>query len=104
MDVLKEKIWMVKVPEVLYNQILREKDLGMIDLSDSGKDLKNLKVRLGGNIDPKNFEIKLEKANNFFIFKDKKSQLKPVDYKGSFIASSEDVSDRMTINVYKEEL
>ena len=107
MDIFKDKIWMVKVPEVIYNQILKERDLGCIDIIEkniNGTPSRDLKVHLRGSIDPKNFELKFDKTNSFFSFKDKKSKIKNIDYLGRFIASDEYVSDRMTMNVYKEEL
>lgn len=106
MEILKDKLWMVKVPEVIYNQILKEKEIGQLEFQEKSLNNKprQVTVRLGGNIDPKNFEIKYEKTNGFYIFKDKKSQIKKLDFLGRFHALDESVSDRVTMNVYKEEL
>jgi hypothetical protein len=107
MEILKDKTWMVKVPELVYNQIIKEKDLGCIHISEknlNGNNTKELKVSLGGQINPKNFEIKYEKTGSFYTFKDKKNQIKKVDYLARFIASDEYVSDLVTLSVFKEEL
>ena len=103
MEILKDKIWMVKVPEVVYNQIMKEKELGYLDIHE-GKTSKQLKLSLGGHIEPKKFEIKYEKTSGFYIFKDKKTQIKKVDFLGRFHALDENVSDLVTMNVYREEL
>jgi hypothetical protein len=107
MDILKDKIWMVKVPEVIYNQILKERDLGYIDIFErilNGEKVKEVYVNLGGNIEPKRFDINYNKTDNFFSFKDKKSKIKKIHHLGRFVASDESVSDRVTMNVAKEEL
>jgi|LauGreDrversion4_2_1035121.scaffolds.fasta_scaffold191286_2 hypothetical protein len=107
MDILKDKTWMVKVPELVYNQIIKEKDIGYLHICEkntNGNNTREIKVSLGGQIHPKNFEIKFDKTGSFYTFKDKKNQIKKVDYLGRFIASDEHVSDLMTLSVYKEEL
>jgi hypothetical protein len=107
MDIIKDKIWMVKVPEIVYSQILKERDLGYIDIFEktiNGESIKEVKINLGGKIDPKKFDISYNKTDNFFSFKDKKSKIKKLSYLGRFIASDEYVSDKVTMNVTKEEL
>jgi hypothetical protein len=98
---------MVKVPEIVYSQILKERDLGYIDIFEktiNGESIKEVKINLGGKIDPKKFDISYNKTDNFFSFKDKKSKIKKLSYLGRFIASDEYVSDKVTMNVTKEEL
>lgn len=108
MDILKDKIWMVKVPEVVYNQMLKEpRDLGYIDIFErilNGEKVRDVTVHLGGNIDPKKFDVIYNKTDSFFSFKDKKNKIKKISHLGRFVATDENVSDRVTMNVAKEEL
>jgi hypothetical protein len=107
MDLFKDKIWMVKVPEIVYNQILKERDLGYVDIFEktvNGEKVKEVYVNLGGKIEPKKFDIQFNKTDNFFSFKDKKNKIKKISNLGRFVASDESVSDRITMNVAKQEL
>ncbi len=107
MDILKDKIWMVKVPETVYKQIIKERDLGYIDIFEktiNGEKVKDVTLNLGGNIEAKKFDLNFNKTDNFFSFKDKKNKIRKINYMGRFIASDENVSDRVTMNVARQEL
>lgn len=108
MNLLKDKLWMVKVPEVIYNQAMRQKDLGELEIyevtNNVGQQETKLKVNLSERITPSNFDINFDKTNNFFTFKDKKNRVREVDYTGRFVASDESVSDSVTMNATREEV
>jgi hypothetical protein len=110
MELLKDKLWLIKVPEIVYTQMLKEKELGVMDIyevpSNTMEKEYEVNVNLSGKIDPKNFEVSYTKTSNFFSFKDKKakpSKIKKIDYFGRFIATDERVSDMVTRKVAYDE-
>lgn len=110
MNMIKDKTWLVKVPEVIYNKILDQKDFGIIDFIPNitnKKNPPNIKIRLNDRFSGNNFNLSYEATNTFISFKDKRnklSQVKKIDYFGRFIASDELASDNMTMQVTQEQL
>jgi hypothetical protein len=108
MEILKDKVWLVKVPELVYNKMLNGGDVGRMEIYETSnpntrEKTKDVKIRLS-NIDTNYFDLNYNKTENFFTFKDKKNKIKKVDLLGRFVANDEYVSDRVTMNVAKEEL
>ncbi len=108
MEILKDKVWLVKVPEVVYKKMINGGEVGRMEIYDTTNPNtrereKEVKINLG-NIDTNFFDLNFNKTENFFTFKDKKNKIKKVDYLGRFVATDEYVSDRVTMNVAKEEL
>lgn len=112
MDILKDKIWLVKVPEIIYNQMLNQKDIGYMDIYETAANnvssqqnpKKEILVNLGEREDNIKFDLNYDKTDNFFLFKDKKNKIRKINHLGRFVASDESVSDKVTMNVAKDEL
>lgn len=109
MNMIKDKTWLVKVPEVIYNKILEQKEFGIIDFipNKTNKQSPSVNIRLNKTFSGQNFNLSYEPTKTFISFKDKKnkmSQVKKVDYFGRFIASDETASDNMTKQVTQEQL
>jgi hypothetical protein len=108
MEILKDKVWLVKVPEVVYNKMINEKDLGQLEVYESitsnGEKVRDAKVNLGKNLDTSLFDLIYNPTDNFFTFRDKKNILKKVDYLGRFVANDEYTSDRVTMSVARNEM
>ena len=102
MENLKDKVFLLKVPSVVYNEMINQKDLGHIDIipyPNSSK-IKNPKIELYLNekFPAKNFTINYNPTNYFFTFKEKKgklSKVKKIDYFGSCIAKDDNASDNI---------
>lgn len=110
MDLLNDKVWLVKVPEIVYNQMLQEKNLGTVDIyekpSSTGTKENDLKLNLHPHFNPTNFDIVLNKNENFFTFKESKNKplkIKRVNYFGRLVAADESSSDLVTLKVAAEE-
>ena len=108
MEILKDKVWLVKVPETVYNKILTGNEVGKMEIWETVNPVtrekeKEVKINLG-NMDTNIFDLNFNKTENFFTFKDKKNKIKKVDFLGRFVANDESVSDRVTVNVARQEL
>jgi hypothetical protein len=104
MDILKDKLWLVKVPEVVYNQITKGKDVGYMDVYETLDSKKEIRIHLGDYQDDIKFDLQYEKTESFFGFREKKNRIKKLNYIGRFVANDERVSDRVTMSVAKEQL
>jgi len=109
MENFNNKIWLVKVPELIFNQIIssKNKDFGILEVFED-KDLndkRNLiyKVKLGSEQDANKFDLQIQPSNNFFSFKEKKKTIRAINAFGKFIASDEYTSDKVTLKVAVEE-
>jgi hypothetical protein len=110
MDVLENKLWLVKVPELIYKQLTsdnrKRNEVGSLDIFES-KNKKNFKIL--ANIDTEGgascaFDLDYKKIedNNLFTFSNSE-RAKGVNVLGKFIATDEKLSDILTKNVRKEE-
>ena len=116
MDILNNKIWLVKVPEMIYDELLTQNEIGIIDIitpktsSSPNHPIKNkpfpkTNVRLSKAFKVHNFNLHLQPTECYITFKDKKnksSKVKQVNYLGRLIASDEKVSDDMVKEVNDE--
>lgn len=111
MEKIKDKIYLVKIPESVFNQIIKNKEPGIVDIYENNSNTNNkdnldinFKVKLNGTNDSAAlFNISLQKTDNLFGFKDKKNKIKKIEYRGSLTGDSEYVSDLITRKVAKEE-
>lgn len=100
--------WLVKVPELIFNQIISESNndfgiLGVYEKRDNqGKKENVFKVKLGSDLDSE-YDLQMQPSKNFFTFKEKKNKIRAIDTFGKFIASDERTSDRVTLKVAVEE-
>jgi hypothetical protein len=106
MEVIKDKVWLVKIPEIIYNQLINEKDLGVLEVYQNEDDIykPELKVNFTNKIDPSQFDINYSKTTSFFTFKEKKHKIREAAYLGRLVANDERVSDKVTLKVAKDEL
>ena len=114
MEYIKDKTWLVKVPEIVYNQVLSQAELGVIDIipssipsSSNKKTLPRARCRLAKNFKAQNFNIVFEPTECYIAFKEKKNKackIKKIDYFGRFVASDDNVSDNVTKQVTKEQI
>jgi len=105
MDDLKEKVWIVKVPEIVYNNILKskEKNIGNMEVYNyNNSNTKSFKINLN-NTEAKHFNLMLSETNNFFTFKDKVNVLRSADGLGRFVSTDEFNSDKLTKIVMEEQ-
>jgi hypothetical protein len=103
-----KKLWLVKVPELIHNKILKEKnDIGMVEVfekeNEQGKKELIYKINLGKMDDDCIFDLNISETKNFFIFKEKKNVIKSLDLFGRLFASDERTSDKVTLQVANEE-
>lgn len=109
MEEFSDKLWLVKVPELIYNQILKDKgnELGILEIFEKinaqGKKEYLYRVNLGNTNDTSTFDVKLEPTKNFFIFRDKASKIRAAHSLGRFVASDQRTSDKVTLKVANEE-
>jgi hypothetical protein len=103
MEDLKDKIWIVKVPELVYNNILksREKNIGQFDIFQTEKGTE-YKVSLNKS-EARQFNILANETNNFFTFKDKVTNIREADGLGRFVSIDEVNSDKLTKIVTNEQ-
>jgi hypothetical protein len=103
MEGLKDKIWIVKVPELVYNNILksREKHFGQFDIyqTEAGKEYKATL----SNSDARHYSILANDSTNFFTFKDKVTNIREADALGRFVSLDESNSDKLTKIVTNEQ-
>lgn len=97
MEYIENKRWLVKVPETVYDKLIKEVEIGVIDIIPGKK--PKIQARLSRMFKAQNFDIKFEENNNYITFEDNKSEIEKVDYFGRFVASSEQVSDEVTKEV-----
>ena len=111
MDCLENKLWLVKVPELIYRQLTnknnKRSDIGTLDIYEL-KDNKNklkLVVHVENDLNNANtFDLDIQKIDNSSLFTfTNHEKAKNIDYLGKFIASDEKVSDSLSKNVSKEE-
>ena len=109
MENLKDKVFLLKVPSVVYNEMINQKDLGHIDIIPypNSSNFKNPKIELYLNekFPAKNFTINYNPTNYFFTFKEKKgklSKVKKIDYFGSCIAKDDNASDNIVKQLKNE--
>ena len=110
MDALENKLWLVKVPEIIYRQITsknnKKSDIGSLDIFEI-KDKKNYKiianVEFVGNTSC-SFDLDYQTVENSSLFSFS-SHVKPraINLLSKFIATDEKLSDILTQNVRKEE-
>jgi len=105
-----KKLWLVKVPELIHNKILKEKnDIGILEVFErenpQGQKELLYKINLGnGNLEDNcNFDLNICDTKNFFTFKEKKNVIKSLDLFGRLVASDERTSDKVTLQVANEE-
>jgi hypothetical protein len=101
MEEFKDKVFIVKFPELIYNSIMkaRDKDFGSIEIfQKDGR--KELTLTLN-NTETKKFNLEYSNTENFITFSDK--NLRPVNYFGRLVSADEAVSDKVTMTVKKEE-
>lgn len=103
-----KKLWLVKVPELIHNKILKEKnDIGFIEVFEKenpeGKKEILYKMNLGNIDDNCIFDLNISETKNFFTFKEKKNVIKSLDLFGRIVASDERTSDKVTLQVANEE-
>ena len=107
MENFDHKLWLVKVPEQIYNQVINHNDLGILEVfekeNENGKKEFEFKVCLGSKIDPNSFNLNISDTKNFFTFKEKLNKIRSIEKIGRFIASDEHISDMVTLRVAKEE-
>ncbi len=109
MEKFNNKFWLVKVPELIYNQIINSNnnDFGILEVfekvDNQGRKENLFKVKLGAEEDANKFDLQMQESNNFFTFKEKKNKIRAIDTFGKFIASDENTSDKVTIKVAFEE-
>jgi hypothetical protein len=108
MENIINKIWMVKVPEIVYNSIIKQKELnkeiGSFDIYEvDTKDGKKIDIGVNFNSDLK-FDLNFSKSDNYFYFRDKKSKMRRVHNFGKLIANDENVSDKITMKVQEDEI
>lgn len=107
MENFDHKLWLVKVPEQIYNQVINHNDLGILEVfekeNENGKKEFEFKVCLGSKIDPNSFNLNISDTKNFFTFKEKLNKIRSIEKIGRFIASNEHISDMVTLRVAKEE-
>jgi hypothetical protein len=116
MDILNNKIWLVKVPEMIYDELLTQNEIGIIDIITpktslspnhpiKNKPFPKTNVRLSKAFKVHNFNLHLQPTECYITFKDKKnksSKVKQVNYLGRLIASDEKVSDDMVKEINDE--
>lgn len=108
---LKEGLYLVKVPNLVFNHISKLPHNALIgylannnDSQLNSKKRQNpFKISLEGNISAKNFELSIDEAYDTFTFKENKSKILKINSSGRFIAKDEKVSDMLTQKVQKEE-
>jgi hypothetical protein len=103
MDEFRDKVFIVKVPELVYNSIMksREKDFGQIEITQSHPcATKELNVNLY-NTEAKKFTLPYSSTDSYFLFSDKNTR--PANYLGRFVSADEDISDKVTMSVQKEQ-
>jgi hypothetical protein len=103
MEDLKDKVWIVKVPELVYNNILksREKNIGQLDIynTEGGKEFK---ATLNSS-DARHFNVLVNESTNLFTFKDKVTNIRQADALCRFVSIDETHSDKLTKIVMNEE-
>ena len=97
MEYFENKRWLVKVPETVYDKLIREVEIGVIDIIPGKK--PKIQARLSRMFKAQNFDIKFEQNDNYITFEDNKSKIEKVDFFGRFVASNEQVSDEVTKEV-----
>lgn len=106
-NTLPEGMYLIKVPNVVYNHITKLPTSALIGkvTANTTKDhqSKKWKVLLEGAIAAKRFDMIVDKSHEMFTFKEKKNKIKEIDMIGRFIASDQDVSDYVTNKTHKEE-
>jgi hypothetical protein len=107
MEYFKDKVWLLKIPKSVYEEILKEKEIGIIDIIPNTNKTKqpNIFCHLTNNYTAKNFKINFEDSKNYYYFKEKSkpSQLKKINYFGRFLAQNEDVSDNIMKDLIEKE-
>jgi len=105
---IANNFWLVKVPELIFNQIMGEanSDFGILEvfekIDSQGKKENLFRVKLGSDIDSI-FDVQMQPSKNFFSFKEKKNKIRAIDTFGKFIASDEKTSDKVTLKVAVDE-
>jgi hypothetical protein len=102
MEEFKDKVFIVKVPELIYNNIIksREKDFGLIDVIQNQNGEKELNINLY-NGEVKKFSLGYAPTDSYFTFSDK--NLRQANYFGRFISADQEISDRVTKKVMDDE-
>ena len=83
MEYFKDKVWLLKIPKSVYEEILKEKEIGIIDIIPNTNKTKqpNIFCHLTNNYTAKNFKINFEESKNYYYFKEKSkpSQLRKIN-------------------------
>lgn len=105
---LKDKVFLLKIPPIIYNKLQSQKELGYIDIIPyNSKNMKYPKIQLHLNdkFPAQNFTVNYNPTDYFFTFKEKKgklSKVKKIDYFGSCIARDDKTSDDIFKELNKE--
>ena len=105
MEFIKNKTWLIKVPEIVYNQMMNTPEIGVIDIIPTTNSAPKVRSRLTKNFKAQNFNIFFDSSDCYMYFKEKRnkvSKIKKIDYFGRFVATDEAVSDNVTKEVAKE--
>jgi len=106
MEYFKDKVWLLKIPKTVYDEILKEKEIGVIDIIPNPQS-KTPKIfcHLTQKYTAQNFKINFDESKNYYYFKEKSkpSQLKKINYFGRFLASDENVSDNIMKDFIEKE-
>ena len=108
MEYFKDKVWLLKIPKSVYEEILKEKEIGIIDIIPNTTvktKQPNIFCHLTNKYTAKNFKINFEESKNYYYFKEKSkpSQLRKINYFGRFLAQNEDVSDNIMKDLIEKE-
>lgn len=111
MDNLENKLWLVKVPEIIYRQIVtrsnKKSEFGSLDIFEikdkiNYKILANIEGEENDNSCTFDLDYQIVDNSNLFAFSNHEKP-RCVNILGKFIASDEKLSDILTQNVRKEE-
>lgn len=107
MEFIKNKTWLIKVPEIVYNQMMNTPEIGVIDIIPTTNSAPKVRSRLTKNFKAQNFNIFFDSSDCYMYFKEKRnkdSKIKKIDYFGRFVATDEAVSDNVTKQVAEEQI